>query len=110
MAVNWYVLSQSVIAAGAAVAKYAPTAKRQGVIHSAHAWNPTASAVTLNFYLVPTAGSAGAATQIWQVSVPAGKAILIPELANVKIPNPNALFVDGAGVTLTLTGAEADVA
>lgn len=107
MAVNWYVLSQSVIASGAAVAKYSPTAKRQGVIHSAHAWNPTAAAVTLNFYL---GASAVAATQIWQVSVPAGKAISIPELVNLKIPNPNMLFVDGAGVTLTITGAEADVA
>lgn len=107
MAVNWYVLSQSVIASGSATAKYSPTTKRQGVIHSAHAWNPTAAAVTMNFYL---GASAVAGTQIWQVSVPAGKAILIPELANLKIPSPNVLFVDGAGVTLTITGAEADVA
>lgn len=107
MAVNWLTLTQSVLGA-AASAKYTPGAAKQGVVHTANAWNPTAAAVTLNFYLVPNGGAANDATRVHQVSAPAGKSIQIPEIIGLKIANPSQLFADGNGVTLTITGAEAD--
>lgn len=107
MSVAWQTLSQSVLAAAAA-SKYAPGAAKQGAIHSAHAWNPTAAAVTLNVYLVPSGGTAADATRVFQWSVPAGKSLYLAELINLKIANPSSLYADGNGVTLTITGAEAD--
>lgn len=107
MAVNWKTLTQSVLA-GAAASVYAPAAGKQGAVHSANAWNPTAAPVVVNIYLVPNAGAAGDTTRVHQVSVPAGKSLPLTEILNLKIVNPAALFADGNGVTLTVTGAEAD--
>lgn len=107
MAVNWKTLAQSVLP-GTAGAVYSPAAGKQGAVHSANAWNPTAAPVTLNVYLVPGAGTAGDATRVHQVAVPAGKSIPLTEILNLKIVNPAVLFADGNGVTLTVTGAEAD--
>ncbi|VWB70541.1 hypothetical protein [Burkholderia lata] len=107
MAVNWKPLAQSVLS-GTAAAIYSPAAGKQGAVHSANAWNPTAAPVTVNVYLVPGAGTAGDATRVLQVAVPAGKSLPLTDILNLKIVNPAALFADGNGVTLTITGAEAD--
>lgn len=107
MSVTWKTLSQGILTAVAA-SQYAPGAAKQGAIHSAHAWNPTAAAVTLNAYLVPTGGTAADATRVFQWSVPAGKPLYLAELVNLKIANPSTLYADGNGVTLTITGAEVD--
>jgi hypothetical protein len=107
MSVAWKTLAQAVLA-GAAAAKYTPAVAKQASVQSANAWNPTVAAVTMNVYLVPAAGAADDTTRVHQVSVPAGKSIPIPELFNLKVVAGWALFADGAGVTLTLTGAEAD--
>ena len=104
--VNWKTLYQGVLTATAA-AVYAPSAALQGAAHTVNLWNPTAAAVTVNFYLVPSGGTAADATRIHQVSVPAGKSIMVPEVINTKVVNPGALYADGVGVTLTITGAEA---
>ncbi|RQS88073.1 hypothetical protein [Burkholderia seminalis] len=106
MAVNWKTLSQSVL--GAAASVYAPAAGKQGAVHSANAWNPTAAPVTVNVFLVPNAGVADDTTRVHQVSVPAGKSLPLTEIINLKVVNPAALFASGVGVTLTITGAEAD--
>ncbi|MBN3848146.1 hypothetical protein G3N58_15095 [Paraburkholderia sp. Ac-20342] len=107
MSVAWKTFGQLVLT-GAPAAVYVPSLKKQGSVQSANAWNPTVAAVTLNVYLVPTGGSADDATRVHQVSVPAGKSLPITEILNLKIVNPTELFADGDGVTLTLTGAEAD--
>lgn len=105
MSVNYKTLWQSVLT-GTAAATYAPGAAIQGAVHTANLWNPTAAAVTVNFYLVPSGGTAGDTTRIHQVQVGAGKSIMVPEVINTKIVNPGVLYADGAGVTLTITGAE----
>ncbi|KVX62469.1 hypothetical protein DF107_18175 [Burkholderia stagnalis] len=107
MAVNWKTLSQSVLG-GAAAAIYTPAAGKQGAVHSANAWNPTAAPIVVNVYLVPNAGAANDATRVHQVSVPAGKSLPLTEVLNLKIVNPSVLYADGNGATLTITGAEAD--
>jgi hypothetical protein len=105
--VNWKTLGQAVLT-GSPAAFYTPAAAKQGAVHTANAWNPTAAAVTLNVYLVPTAGTANDTTRVTQVSIPAGKAVAITDIINLKIVNPAVLWADGNGVTLTITGAEAD--
>lgn len=107
MAVNWKLLSQSVLA-GAAAAIYTPAAGKQDAVHTANAWNPTAAPITLNIYLVPAGGAAGDTTRVSQVSVLAGKTMVISDIINLKVVAPAVLFADGVGLTLTLTGAEAD--
>ncbi|VWD60969.1 hypothetical protein BLA18628_07210 [Burkholderia aenigmatica] len=106
MSVNWKTLYQGVLT-GTAAAAYSPGAALQGAAHSVNLWNPTASAVTVNFYLVPSGGTAADSTRIHRVSVAAGASMMVPEVINTKIANPSALYADGAGVTLTVTGAEA---
>lgn len=107
MAVNWKTLAQGVLT-GAAAVFYTPAAAKQGAVHTANAWNPTAAAVTLNVYLVPSGGTANDTTRVSQVSIPAGKSLAITDIINLKVVNPAVLWADAAGVTLTLTGAEAD--
>lgn len=106
MSVNYKTLFQGVLT-GTAAATYAPAAALQGAAHTVNLWNPTAAAVTVNFYLVPTGGTAGDTTRIHQVQVAAGKSAMVPEVINTKVVNPTVLYADGAGVTLTITGAEA---
>ncbi|MFM0638080.1 hypothetical protein PQQ63_15365 [Paraburkholderia metrosideri] len=107
MAVNWKLLAQAVLT-GSAAAFYSPAAAKQGAIHTASAWNPTGAAVTLNVYLVPSAGTADDTTRVSQVSIPAGKSVPITDIINMKVANPAELFADALGVTLTLTGVEVD--
>ncbi|WP_144023046.1 hypothetical protein [Burkholderia sp. AU15512] len=106
MSVNWKELYQGVLG-GAPAATYSPGAALQGAAHTVNLWNPTAAAVTVNFYLVPNGGAAGDGTRIHRVSVAAGASMMVPEVINTKIVNPAALYADGNGVTLTITGAEA---
>lgn len=106
MAVNWKTLYQGVLGSVAA-ATYSPGAALQGAVHTANLWNPTASAVTCNFYLVPNGGTAADATRIARVSVPATSHLAVADVINTKVINPSALYADGNGVTLTITGAEA---
>lgn len=106
MSVNWKTLYQGVLT-GTAAAVYAPGAALQGAAHTVNLWNPTAAAVTVNFYLVPSGGSAADATRIHRVSVPATSSQSVPEVINTKVVNPSSLYADGNGVTLTITGAEA---
>lgn len=106
MSVNWKTLYQGVLT-GTGAAVYSPGAALQGAIHAANVWNPTAAAVTLNLYIVPTGGSAADATRVVKMSVPAGAYAPIPDIVNHKIANPSALYADGLGMTLTISGAEA---
>ena len=106
MSVNWKTLYQGVLT-GAPAAVYAPSAALQGAIHAANVWNPTAAAVTMNLYIVPAGGSAGDATRVVQMSVPAGRYLPVVDIVNHKVANPSALYADGAGLTLTVSGAEA---
>lgn len=106
MSVNWKTLSQGVLT-GTAAAIYSPGSALQGAIHAANVWNPTGAAVTLNLYIVPTGGTAADATRVVQMSVPAGKYLPVTDIVNHKIANPSALYADGLGMTLTISGAEA---
>jgi hypothetical protein len=104
--VNWKTLYQGVLT-GTASAIYSPGAALQGAIHAANIWNPTAAAVTLNLYIVPTGGTAADATRVVKMSVAATSYAPIPDIVNHKIANPSALYADGVGLTLTVSGAEA---
>ncbi|AOI92111.1 hypothetical protein [Burkholderia pseudomultivorans] len=105
MSVNFKTLYQGVLT-GTAAATYAPGTAIQGAAHTVNLWNPTAAAVTVNFYLVPSGGTANDTTRLHQLQVAAGKSVMVPEVINAKVVNPTALYADGAGVTLTITGTE----
>jgi hypothetical protein len=108
MAVIWKTLSQNVLT-DAPAAQYTPALAKQGAVHTANASNPTGEAVLLNVYLVPASSDADDSTRVHRVSVPAGQTVPVLEILSMKIVAGWALFADGDGVALTLTGAEADV-
>lgn len=100
--ITWKQLCQSVLAASPASLYTAPTVTA-AAIHQASAWNPTGSAVTVKVYI---GGAAGDATTVWNVNVPAGQTVAIPQLVGHKLNAGQQLWAGGAGVTLTVSGAE----
>ncbi|MDE1971083.1 MAG: hypothetical protein KGI50_05945 [Patescibacteria group bacterium] len=106
MSVNWTTLYQGVLT-GSPASIYAPGAALQAAIHAANVWNPTAGALTLNLYIVPNSGTANDTTRVVKVSIPAGTHLAIADIINHKIVNPSALYADGNGMTLTISGAVA---
>lgn len=100
--ITWKQLCQSVLAAAAASLYTAPSSTSTA-IHQATAWNPTAGVVQLKVYL---GVSAADATNVWTVNVPAGQSVQIPQLIGHKLQAGQQLWASGAGVTLTVSGAE----
>lgn len=103
--ITWKQLCQSVLA-GAAAAVYAAPAATAAAIHQASAWNPTAAVVAIKIYIAPAAGAAADATTVWSMNVPAGQSVQIPQLIGHKLQAGQQLLASGAGVTLTVSGAE----
>lgn len=100
--INWKQLSQAVLA-GAAASLYTAPAQTSAAIHQATAWNPTAGVITVKVFIGATAADA---TTVWSMNVPAGQSVQIPQLIGHKLQAGQQLFASGAGVTLTVSGAE----
>ena len=105
MAITWKVLGQQVLGAAAAAVYTAPTATSASVT-AAQAWNPGAAAVVVDVFLAPPLGTAADATHIERVSVPAASAATLYGVINQKIIPGAAIYAIGAGVTMTVSGAE----
>jgi hypothetical protein len=103
--ITWKQLCQSVLT-GTAAAVYTAPSGTSTAIHQATAWNPTAAVVAVKVYIVPSAGSAADATTVDTVNVPAGSSVQLSRLIAHKIPAGSQLYASGAGVTLTVSGAE----
>lgn len=103
--ITWKQLCQAVLT-GSAVSQYTAPTGTQTAIHQATAWNPGASVVALKLYIVPAAGSAADATTVWSTNVPAGSSVQIPQVIGHKLQAGQQLYASGAGVTLTVSGAE----
>lgn len=103
--ITWKQLCQTVLTATAANI-YQPAGAAVASIHQATLWNPTAAAVVVKFYILPSAGTAGDGNTVFSVSVGATSAVDVPQLVNHKIPNGSSLFAVGSGVTLTVSGVE----
>lgn len=105
MTTTWKKLGQSVLT-GTPAAVYTAPSLTQAAVHQAQAWNPSASPVVVDVFLVPSGGTAADATHVDRVQVSATSASPIYGLINAKIDPGAAIYATGAGVTLTLTGVE----
>lgn len=103
--ITWKQFCQSVLT-GTAASTYAAPAATASAIHQASAWNPTGAVVVLKLYIVPAAGAAADATTVWLANVPAGQSIQVPQLIGHKLQAGQQIYASGAGVTLTISGAE----
>lgn len=103
--ITWKQLCQNVLTGSAAAVYTAPTGTATA-IHQASAWNPSGGVVTLKLYIVPAAGAAADATTIWSTNVPAGASVQIPQVIGHKLQTGQQLYAVGAGLTLTVSGAE----
>lgn len=103
--ISWKQLCQAVLT-GAAAAVYAAPNATTAAIHQATAWNPTAGVVTLKLYIAPAAGAAADATTVWSANIPAGASVQIPQIIGHKLQAGIQLLASGAGITLTVSGAE----
>ncbi len=91
---------------GTAATKYTVPTATNTQLRQATALNTTAAPVTLQVYIVPTAGTAGTGNQLVSFSVPAGGSYLCPELIGKIMPAGSFLQALGAGLTFTASGAE----
>lgn len=103
--ITWKVLGQQVMT-GAAAAVYMAPAATSASVTAAQAWNPGASAVVVDVFLVPPSGTAADATHIERVSVPAASAATLYGVINQKLIPGAAIYALGSGVTMTVSGAE----
>lgn len=100
--ITWKQLAQAVLSASA-TSLYTAPGQTTAAIHQATVWNPTAGVVTVKIFI----GAAGGdATNVWTVNVPAGQSVQIPQVIGHKLQAGQQLFASGAGVTLTVSGAE----
>lgn len=99
-------LSQNVLTA-AATTQFTTAAGVQTTIHAATAWNPTGSPVTVQVFIIPNGGSATDATRVGNTQIGAGATGVLYDVLNHKVPPGGSVAAIGNGVTLTLSGAQA---
>lgn len=100
--ITWKQLAQAVLGASA-TSLYTVATQTMAAIHQATVWNPTAGVVTVKVFI---GASAADATTVWSINVPSGQSVQIPQLIGHKLQAGQQLFASGAGVTLTVSGAE----
>lgn len=105
MTTTYKELGSAVLTASAAKVYEAP-ALTQAAIHSASLWNPGATPVVVDAFLVPAAGAASDATHVGRIQVPALSSTPFYDLINMKLSPGASIFALGLGVTMTLTGIE----
>lgn len=104
--VTWVQLSQKVLT-GAATQQFGTAAGQQTSIQAATAWNPTGAPVTVEVWIVPSGGSVTDGTRVANVQIGAGATQPVYDLLNHKVPPGGSVQALGTGVTLTISGAQA---
>ncbi|WP_205191541.1 hypothetical protein [Burkholderia sp. LMG 13014] len=90
---------------GSAASVYGPVpAGSTATVQANSAWNPGASPVAVDVFIVPNAGSAADATHVGHVSVAAGRTGVMPELLNQTLAAGDSLYAVGSGCTFTASG------
>lgn len=105
MAITWKTLSQTVLTASS-VAVYAVPVNTQTAVHTAQLWNSTASPVVVDVFVSGAVGAGADATHIDRVLVPGLSSGTVFGLINHKLSSLQQIYALGAGVTLTVSGAE----
>lgn len=103
--ITWKQLCQRVLTATATDIYTAPKLTRTA-IHQVSAWNKGSSPVAVMVYVTPPNGIPNDDTAVWCQNIPAGSSAQIPQLIGHKLEPGFALWATGAGVTLTISGAE----
>ncbi|MCA7976806.1 hypothetical protein LGM57_10790 [Burkholderia cepacia] len=90
---------------GSAALVYGPVPTNSTVtVQAISAWNPGASPVSVDVFIVPSGGSATDATHVGHASIGAGRTGVIPEVLNQALAAGDELFATGNGCTLTASG------
>lgn len=90
---------------GTAASVYGPVPTGSTVtIQAASAWNPGASPVAVDLFIVPNSGTAADATHVGHASVGAGRTGVLPEVLNQTLAAGDSLYAVGNGCTLTASG------
>lgn len=105
MTITWKVLGQAQLTGGNSAVYTAPASTR-ATVTAAQVWNPTSGNVTVDVYLLKVAGAAGDGTKIERIVLPAGTSRTVFGLINHKVEPGGSIVASGAGVTLTISGAE----
>lgn len=103
--ITWKQLNQSVLSSIPGHLYTAPVLTATA-IHQVSAWNPTTQAVTLKVFILPPIGTAVDATTVWSMSISANTAAQITQMIGHKLQSGQQLYASGAGITLTISGAE----
>lgn len=106
MAITWREMVNGAAMTGSAVSYYVTPTLNTATIQAATVYNPTAGALTVNFYKVPVSRSADATTLICTRSVPSGATVALNETINHKLQAGTQLFATGNGMTLFVSGVE----
>ena len=88
------------------VSYYSPAAGTTAVIKSMTAHNPTAGAVTLALYLIPSGGTVIDAYKIIARSIAAGATDLCPEAINKVLAAGGTIQASGLTLSLSVSGVE----
>jgi hypothetical protein len=106
MATKYKEMVKAVTLANAATSYYVAPALTSAAIHAASANNPTAAAVTINVYKVPTGAAADGTTKLASKVAPAGRPVQFQELVNHKLEPGTQIYADGLGCSLNISGIE----
>lgn len=106
MATPWKQLVKGTALTGTSALMYTAPALTSATIQAAAVNNSTAGAVTVNIFLVPAGQSVGPAYRIASKNVAAASVGNLSEIVNHKLEPGAAIYADGNGMTLTISGAE----
>jgi hypothetical protein len=106
MATTWRELVKGAALTGSPTSVYTAPALTFSTITAASANNSTASAITVNIYLVPAGQTVANAYRIASKAVAANSTGQFPEIVNHKLEPGAQIFGDGAGANITISGAE----
>lgn len=107
MTTSIYNFDGVVLAGAAAIQGAAVPALTRRIIRSAALINTTASPVAASLYLVPSGGSANAATTVlFARPISAGETYLCPMLVNAGLNDGGAVYALGVGLTFRYTATD----
>lgn len=106
MSITYREMIRAQLLTGSAVAYYTTPTGTAASIQAVTVNNPTAGAVVVNLYKVPSGSAADGSTKIATRTVPAGTTVTLFDALNHKLQATTQLYADGNGLGLTVSGIE----
>lgn len=85
---------------------YTAPASTQTAVHAVTVSNPTGAPVAVNLYRVPVGGTPAPSNKIASRTLAAGQTATLHDAINHKLATGSALYADGLGCTLNVSGVE----